>query len=84
MGVDPHSRDHVQSTSLDVDILKGDIFIGSVGGEDARQATETEHNLTFVQALRLYPTAVGWSIFFSLGIIMTAFDPQLLGSVTDE
>jgi hypothetical protein len=40
-----------------------------------------EHSLSFIQALKLYPTAVGWSMFFSLGVIMTAFDPQLLGSL---
>ena len=40
-----------------------------------------EHNLTFSQALRLYPAAVGWSVFVSLGVIMLAFDPQLLGNL---
>ena len=50
------------------DVLKGDVVIGVVGGEDARQATELEHNLSFLVALKLYPTAVGWSIFFSLGM----------------
>jgi SP family general alpha glucoside:H+ symporter-like MFS transporter len=40
-----------------------------------------DHSLNFIQALRLYPSAVGWSMFFSLGVIMTAFDPQLLGSL---
>lgn len=50
-------------------------------GDDARQATEVEHQMTFFEAVRLYPGAVGWSIFFSLGIIMTAFDPQLLGNL---
>ncbi|CZR59493.1 probable maltose permease [Phialocephala subalpina] len=49
-------------------------------GDDARQATEIEHQMTFFEAVKLYPGAVGWSIF-SLGIIMTAFDPQLLGNL---
>ncbi|KAK5133767.1 hypothetical protein LTR08_007417 [Meristemomyces frigidus] len=62
-------------------LIKGDIIIGTIAGEEARQATDREHALDFFQALRLYPTAVGWSIFFSLGIIMTAFDPQLLGNL---
>ncbi|XMA12852.1 hypothetical protein WAI453_005643 [Rhynchosporium graminicola] len=47
----------------------------------ARQATEVEHQMGFFEATKLYPGAVGWSIFFSLGIIMTAFDPQLLGGM---
>ena len=37
--------------------------------------------MTFFEGLRLYPTCVAWSVFFSLGIIMTAFDPQLLGNL---
>lgn len=63
------------------DTLKDDTVIGSISGDEARQATEHEHDLSFFEALKLYPTAVGWSVFFSLGIIMTAFDPQLLGEL---
>lgn len=63
------------------DILKGDIVVGAIAGRDVQQATADEHNLTFSQAIRLYPKAVAWSMFFSLGIIMTAFDPQLLGQL---
>ena len=50
-------------------------------GPEALYAMETEHRMGFFEGLKLYPPAVGWSIFFSLGIIMTAFDPQLLGSL---
>ena len=49
-------------------------------GEESRQATEFEHSMTF-EALKLYPTSAAWSVFSSLGIIMTAFDPQLLGNL---
>lgn len=38
--------------------------------EDARGATELEHTLTFFQAVKLYPKAIGWSMYFSLGVIM--------------
>lgn len=48
---------------------------------DARLATEIEHQMTFTDGLKLYPASIGWSAFFSLGVIMTAFDPQLLGSL---
>lgn len=37
---------------------------------DARIQLEAEHDLTFRKAVSLYPTAVFWSLFFSLGIIM--------------
>ncbi|TVY23350.1 Maltose permease [Lachnellula hyalina] len=50
-------------------------------GEESRRATELEHRMSFKQGLKLYPKALGWSSFFSLGIIMASFDPQLLGSL---
>ncbi|KIV88862.1 hypothetical protein, variant 1 [Exophiala mesophila] len=48
---------------------------------EARVAADEEHGHTFFEAARLYPTAIGWSLFFSLGVIMCAFDPQLLGQL---
>ncbi len=47
----------------------------------AAEAVHQEHALTFSQAIKLYPTAVGWSLFVSLGVIMLAFDPQIVGSM---
>src|SRR4051812_27340765 len=47
----------------------------------AQVATEHEKSLGFLQALRLYPTAAGWSVYFSLGILMAAFDPQIVGNL---
>ncbi|KAK6409603.1 hypothetical protein LTR95_018297, partial [Oleoguttula sp. CCFEE 5521] len=46
---------------------KSKIVIGSNGSDDARLATDREHDMPFLEAIRLYPTAIGWSIFFSLG-----------------
>lgn len=37
---------------------------------EARIALEAEHALSFADAVKLYPSAVGWALFFSLGIIM--------------
>ncbi|KAK5321538.1 hypothetical protein LTR70_004093 [Exophiala xenobiotica] len=48
---------------------------------EARMAADKEHNLTFIEAVKSYPTAVAWALFFSLGVIMAAFDPQLLGNL---
>lgn len=45
------------------------------------EAIEHEHALTFWEAVRLYPTAVGWSAFVSIGVIMLAFDPQIVGNM---
>ena len=74
------------SPAKDLEDRKDDAAIIATGsfeeiGAEAKAAIEREHELTFLQAMKLYPTAAGWSIFFSLGIIMTAFDPQLLGNL---
>lgn len=44
------------------------------------QSAEREQ-IKFMEAAQLNRGAVGWSLFFSLGIIMTAFDCQLLGNL---
>lgn len=45
------------------------------------EAIAFEHNLTLREALKLYPAAIAWSGFVSIGVIMLAFDPQLLGNL---
>ncbi|RYC61164.1 hypothetical protein CHU98_g5047 [Xylaria longipes] len=45
------------------------------------EAIQLEHALTFWEAVKLYPTAVGWSAFVSIGVIMLAFDPQIVGNM---
>ncbi|ROV88418.1 hypothetical protein VSDG_09212 [Cytospora chrysosperma] len=44
-------------------------------------AIQAEHDLTFLEACRLYPSAIFWSAFVSLSIIMAGFDPQLIGNL---
>ena len=66
--------------AVDVEYRSEDVT-GKQIGQESRQATEWEHSMTFFEALKLYPTSAAWSVFFSLGIIMTAFDPQLLGNL---
>lgn len=38
--------------------------------EDVAEAVAIEHTLTFWEAVKLYPKAIGWSMYFSLGVIM--------------
>jgi len=45
------------------------------------EAIRYEHSLGFTEAVRQYPAAIGWSAFVSIGVIMLAFDPQLLGNL---
>jgi SP family general alpha glucoside:H+ symporter-like MFS transporter len=46
----------------------------------AQNATDTEHSLTVRQALRIYPTALGWSVGVSTAIIMLGYDTALLST----
>lgn len=45
------------------------------------ESIRAEHQLNFPDVLRLYPKAIAWSAFFSVGVISTAFDQQLVGSL---
>lgn len=46
----------------------------------AKQATEDEHNLTVMDALRRHPQAVMWSVLVSSSIIMEGYDIVLIFS----
>ncbi|KAF4333105.1 major facilitator superfamily transporter SP family general alpha glucoside:H+ symporter [Fusarium beomiforme] len=47
----------------------------------AEKAAETEHNMTFMEGLRAYPKAMGWSIALSTCIIMEGYDTILIGNL---
>jgi SP family general alpha glucoside:H+ symporter-like MFS transporter len=53
----------------------GNVNVGSIAGDEARQGTDHEHRLSFLEAIRLYPSAVGWTIYFSLGVRCCRFRP---------
>ena len=38
--------------------------------DQARKATESEHKMTLLQAVRRYPKASAWSIAISFGVVM--------------
>ena len=48
---------------------------------DAEDATKREHDLTLLQAIRLYPKAVAWSIMMSTTLVMDGYDLKLIGSL---
>jgi hypothetical protein len=56
----------------------GNVTIGSIAGDEARQGTDHEHRLSFLEAIRLYPSAVGWTIYFSLGVRCCLFHFHLV------
>lgn len=47
---------------------------------DAHAATDHEHRMTFLQAIKLYPKAVGWSVVLSTAIVMEGYDVVLLAN----
>lgn len=69
-----HSEEQDHFASL------GNVDSGSKNDLLAQQASEDEHNLTLIQALRRHPKAVMWSILVSTSIIMEGYDVVLIGS----
>jgi hypothetical protein len=59
----------------DIEVAKDDAAMIAAApieeiNSEARKAFEAEHALRFSEAIKLYPAAVGWALFFSLGVIM--------------
>jgi SP family general alpha glucoside:H+ symporter-like MFS transporter len=48
---------------------------------DAQDANSQEHDLRFLDALRLYPKSVFWSMVMSAGVIMDGYDIKLIGTL---
>lgn len=38
--------------------------------DEIAEAVAVEHTLSFWEAVKLYPKAIGWSMYFSMGVIM--------------
>ncbi len=47
---------------------------------DTQEITRTEHELGFWEAVRQYPSAVLWALFFCIAVIMAGFDAQIITS----
>ena len=47
---------------------------------NAKTATDSEHRMTLLQGIKLYPKAVGWSILISTCICMEGYDVCLLSN----
>ncbi|KAI0376330.1 sugar transporter [Hypomontagnella monticulosa] len=66
------SRGHVDGT----DVIHDEALIS-----EAKAATDAEQKLTLLQALKLYPKAIFWSMLLSSTLIMEGYDLALLGSL---
>ncbi|KAF2687288.1 general substrate transporter [Lentithecium fluviatile CBS 122367] len=49
--------------------------------EEAQHAAADEKQMSLIQAIKLYPKAVGWSVVLSSALIMEGYDLALLGSL---
>lgn len=49
--------------------------------EEAQHAADDEKSMGLIQAIKLYPKAVGWSVVLSSALIMEGYDLALLGSL---
>ncbi|KAF2433825.1 sugar transporter [Tothia fuscella] len=81
MGKLEDEHDQLSHNISDGTPSKGTIVVDAIHGDEARDATNAEHNMTLWEGCKMYPAAIAWSMFFSLGTTMTAFDPQLLGNL---
>lgn len=48
--------------------------------DKTRELTVVEHELGFWEAIRMYPQATFWSMFFCIAVIMAGFDGQIITS----
>jgi SP family general alpha glucoside:H+ symporter-like MFS transporter len=80
---------HIQVVSTDNDLHPEDNVIRKASvavpgfaemSTEAKDATEREHQMSLMQAIKLYPKAVGWSVLLSTAIIMEGYDVVLLSS----
>ncbi|KAJ5504434.1 Major facilitator superfamily domain general substrate transporter [Penicillium fimorum] len=75
------ASDHVERhDSIEPAGLNLEEFADPQTTAEAHAAIEKEHNMTAMEALRLYPKAVAWSLLLSCAIIMEGYDTALIGS----
>ncbi|QUC20626.1 uncharacterized protein UV8b_04867 [Ustilaginoidea virens] len=52
----------------------------ALGLDQTRDITEAEHQLGFWEAIKLYPQATFWAMFFCIAVVMAGFDAQIITS----
>lgn len=68
-----HADDAVKATAVD------NAAFTSI--QDAAKATQAEHQMGFLESLKVYRKGVAWSIMLSTAIVMEGFDLILLGGL---
>lgn len=67
---------------VDSVVRKASVAVENFAGlsTEAKDATTKEQQMGFMQAIKLYPKAVGWSILLSTALVMEGYDVVLLSS----
>lgn len=60
----------IESKEIDGPVEVRKLSIHAEHAEEIAEAVAVEHTLSFWEAVKLYPKAVGWSMYFSMGVIM--------------
>ncbi|KAG0649561.1 Maltose transport MAL31 [Hyphodiscus hymeniophilus] len=50
-------------------------------GEQSAMATAREHEMGVLESIKLYPYAIGWSVFFGWALVMTGYDSGIIFSL---
>ena len=75
---EPDGNTELQSTVATDLAMQDSKFV--VLANEAKAATEAEHALTVWEAIKTYPKAVFWSMFFSTAVAMEGYDLVLIGA----
>lgn len=64
-------------------LRKASVAVANFAGlsAEAKDATDKEHRMGLMRALKLYPKATGWSVLLSTAIVMEGYDTLLLGNL---
>lgn len=65
----------VKDPEVPVEVRK--LSIHAEHADEIAEAIAVEHTLSFWEAVKLYPKAIGWSMYFSMGVIMLCMPSSL-------
>lgn len=76
-----HHNDHLHAEMAAEPAHGGDSASPPGLAAEARLAADSEHRMSLLTAVRLYPHAIGWSVLLSSTLIMEGYDLALLSSL---
>ncbi|KAJ5972119.1 Major facilitator superfamily domain general substrate transporter [Penicillium vulpinum] len=74
------AKDDILSAGNALDIERQDSVPTTKATNNAKAATEAEHNMTLLQGIRTYPKAIAWSVLISTCIAMEGYDISLVNN----